>query len=47
MLAVDTFFTALYVMVDDFCQSHSPKRRPGPDASRSLSEIITLALFSR
>ena len=34
-------------MVDDFCHSHSPKRRPGPDASLSPSEIITLAIFAR
>ena len=47
MLDMDTFLTALYVMVDDFCQSHSPKRRPGPDASLSPSEIITLAIFAR
>ena len=47
MVDVDTFLTALYVMVDDFCQSHSPKRRPGPDASLSPSEIITLAIFAR
>ncbi len=45
---VDTFLTALYyVMVDDFCQSHPPKRRPGPQASLSESEVITLAIFAR
>jgi hypothetical protein len=47
MLDVDTFLITLYVMVDDFCQSHSSKRRPGPDASLSPSEIITLAIFAR
>lgn len=47
MLDVDTFLTALYVMVDDFCQSHPPKRRPGPKASLSDSEVITLAIFAR
>lgn len=47
MLAVDTFLTALYVMVDDFCQSHPPKRRPGPEPSLSESEVITLAIFAR
>ncbi len=32
MLDVDTFLTALYVMVDNFCQSLTQKeRRPGPD----------------
>jgi len=40
-LNVDTFLTALYVMVDDFCHSHASKRRPGPDASLSPSEVIT------
>ncbi len=47
MLDVDTFLTALYVMVDDFCQSHLPKRQPGPDASLSESEVLTLAIFAR
>src|SRR3989337_1475938 len=30
MLDVDTFLTALYVIVDDFCQSRPPQRRTGP-----------------
>ncbi len=47
MVDVDTFLTALYVMVDDFRQSHPPKRRPGPQASLSESEVITLAIFAR
>jgi hypothetical protein len=47
MVDVDTFLTTLYVMVDDFCQSHQPKRRPGPEASLSDSEVITLAIFAR
>jgi hypothetical protein len=47
MVDVDTFLTALYVMVDDFCQTHSPKKRPGPEASLSQSEVITLAIFAR
>ncbi len=47
MLDVDTFLTALYVMVDDFCQSQPPKRRPGPKASLSESEVVTLAIFAR
>jgi hypothetical protein len=48
MLDVDTFLTALYVMVDDFYKSRPRKRRcPGPDASLSPSEIITLAIFAR
>jgi hypothetical protein len=47
MLNVDAFLTALYVMVDDFCHSHASKRCPGPDASLSPSEVITLAIFAR
>jgi hypothetical protein len=34
-------------MVDDFCHSHPPKRRPGPQPSLSESEIITLTIFAR
>jgi hypothetical protein len=35
-------------MVDDFYKSRSPKQqRPGPDASLSPSEVITLAIFVR
>ena len=47
MVDVDTFLTILYVMIDDFCQSHPPKRRPGPKASLSESEVVTLAIFAR
>jgi hypothetical protein len=47
MLDVDTFLTALYVITDDFCQSHRPKKRPGPTASLSESEVLTLAIFAR
>ena len=47
MVDVDTFLTTLYVMVDDFCQSHPPKKRPGPEASLSDSEVIALAIFAR
>jgi hypothetical protein len=47
MLDVDTFLTALYVIVDDFCQSHRPKKRPGPKASLSESEVLTLCIFAR
>ncbi len=46
MLDVDTFLTALYVMVDDFCQSRPRKRSPGPQASLSDSEVVTLAIFA-
>jgi hypothetical protein len=47
MLDVDTFLTTLYVIVDDFCHSRPPKRRPGPKASLSSSEVLTLAIFAR
>jgi hypothetical protein len=47
MLDVDTFLTTLYVTVDDFCQTHTPKRKPGPHASLCASEVITLSLFAR
>jgi hypothetical protein len=47
LVDVDTFLTTLYVMVDDFCQTQSPKKRPGPDASLCQSEVITLAIFAR
>src|SRR5215212_7059936 len=47
MLDVDTFLTILYVIADDFCQSHPPKRRPGPQPSLSEGEVIALALFAR
>jgi hypothetical protein len=47
MLDVDTFLTTLYVIVDDFCHSQSPRKRPGPEASLSKSEVITLAIFAR
>ncbi len=48
MIDVDTFLTTLYVLVDDFCQSRSPKGRPpAPDASLSPAEVLTLAIFAR
>ncbi len=47
MVDVDTFLTTLYVMVEDFCQSLPPKRRPGPEASLSEGEVIALAIFAR
>jgi len=47
MLDVDTFLTTLYVTVDDFCQPHPPKRKPGPEASLCASEVVTLAIFAR
>ena len=45
---MDTFLTTLYVMVDDFfCQSNPIKKQPGPEASLSESEVITLVIFGR
>jgi len=45
---LDTFLTTLYVMVDDFCKaSLPPEVRPGPEASLSRSEVVTLALFAQ
>ncbi|HJT59453.1 MAG TPA: transposase [Ktedonobacteraceae bacterium] len=45
----DTFLTTLYVMIDDFCQSagFAEKHRPGPAASLSCSEVVTLAVFGQ
>ena len=47
MLDWETFLITLYVMVDDFCQSQPTKRSPGPKASLSASEVLTLAIFAR
>ncbi len=45
---MDTFLTTLYVMVDDFCKSQQPtETRPGPEASLSQSEVVTLAIFGQ
>jgi len=44
-----TDFPTLYVMIDDFDQSSLPTEppRPGPPASLSRSEVVTLALFGQ
>lgn len=48
MLDVDAFLTTLYVLIDDFCKNHLPgERRPGPAASLSRSEVLTLAIFAQ
>ena len=49
MMDPDTFLTTLYVMIDDFCQSQGfhEKHRPGPQASLSCSEVVTLAVFGQ
>lgn len=47
MLDTDTFLTVLYVMADDFCKRQPQHRRtPGPKASLTESEVITLVIFS-
>jgi hypothetical protein len=43
---LDTFLTILYVIADDFCQSRPTRKKPGPEASLSESEVITLAIFA-
>ena len=49
MMDPDTFLTPLYVMIDDFCQCEGfhEKHRPGPQASLSCSEVVTLAVFGQ
>ena len=45
---LDTFVTYVYVMVDDYCKAHlAPDRHPGPGASLSRSEVITLAMIGQ
>jgi hypothetical protein len=48
MVDTDTFLTTLYVMIDDFCQAYlALEVHPGPPASLSRSEVITLGLFGQ
>ena len=48
MLDTDTFLTELYVMADDFCKANLlPECHPGPQASLSRSEVVTLAVFAQ
>lgn len=48
MLDTATFLTTVYVLADEFNQTQPPPpRRPGPHASLSCSEVLTLALFSQ
>ena len=48
MIDTDTFVTILYVLADDFCKANlSCDIRPGPNASLSRSEVITLAVFGQ
>ena len=49
MFDTDTFLTTLYVIVDTFCKTHLPDRskKPGPQPSLSVSEVLTLTLFGQ
>ena len=48
MVDTATFLTALYVMVDDFFKPElTLETRPGPKASLTRSEAVTLALFGQ
>src|SRR5262244_3749410 len=48
MVDVDTFLTTLYVMVDDFGKAFlPPEQRPGPLATLSRSEVVTLTIFGQ
>jgi hypothetical protein len=49
MIDVDTDVSILYVMVDDFCQSHhfDEACHPGPAAALSCGEVVALALFGQ
>ena len=48
MIDIDTFLTILYVMAEDFCNHHmNTEIRPGPKASLSRGEVITLAVFGQ
>ncbi len=48
MFDPDTFLTALYVKVDDFCKLlSSPTTRPGRNASLCGSEVVTLGIFGQ
>jgi hypothetical protein len=48
VLDPETFLIQLYVMVDDFSQSHLPPEvQPGPSPSLARSEVLTLALLGQ
>ena len=45
---MNTFLTSLYVMTDDFCKAYLPPDiKPGPSASLSRSEVVTLTVFGQ
>ena len=49
MVDIDTFLTTLYVTVDEYCKWELPAEasHPGPHASLSRSEVVTLAVFGQ
>jgi hypothetical protein len=48
VVAVDTFLTTLYVMIDDFCNaSLAAEAYPGPHAALSRREVLTLAIVGQ
>ena len=48
MIDLETFLTTLYVLVDDFCKAHvSVPILPGRPASLTISEVVTLSIFSQ
>ena len=48
MVEPDTILTAHYVMVDDlFKAALTPEKKPGPKASLTSSEVVTLAIFGQ
>ena len=48
MVDMDTFLTTTYTMADAFCKRQPPHvGTPGPKASRTGSEVVTLVIFSQ
>lgn len=48
MIDIDTFLTILYVMAEDFCkQFMKAEICPGPKASLSRGEVVTLIMFAQ
>ena len=47
MVDLDTFLTTLYVMADTFCHLLPLDAQPGPEASLTRSDVLTLALVGQ
>jgi hypothetical protein len=49
MVDLETFLTTLDVMIDEYCKSElrTEATHPGPQASLSRSEVVTLAVFGQ